>query len=118
MMHDRGKSDGSVVPEKPSNNAGQPAAERVEGRDPAKGNSEGQNRCRTQNRTTAGHGDPYVGTKPETADTDKGKPTASCDLNSALDRIRSVAERDRKKRFTSLFTTSADSTIWRLPTAT
>ena len=37
MMNGHGKSDGSVVPEKPPNNAGQPAAEAVEGRGPAKG---------------------------------------------------------------------------------
>jgi len=39
MMNDRGKSDRSVVPEKPSNKADNHAAEMVEGRDWAKGNS-------------------------------------------------------------------------------
>jgi len=38
-MEERGKSDGRIVPTKPSNNAGQPAAERVEGRGPTKGKS-------------------------------------------------------------------------------
>ena len=38
MMNERGKSDRSVVPEKPSNNADNHAAEAVEGRDRAKGN--------------------------------------------------------------------------------
>ena len=38
MMNDRGKSDRSVVPEKLSNKADNPAAEAVEGRDRAKGN--------------------------------------------------------------------------------
>ena len=39
MMNDRGKSDRSVIPEKPPNNADNHAAEVVEGRDRAKGNS-------------------------------------------------------------------------------
>ena len=38
-MHGAGKSDGRVVPEKPPNKAGQPAAEAVEGRRPTKGNT-------------------------------------------------------------------------------
>jgi hypothetical protein len=37
MMNGQGKSDGPVVPAKPSNKAGEPAAEGVEGRGPAKG---------------------------------------------------------------------------------
>ena len=44
MMNDRGKSDSSVVPEKPPNNAAEPAAEVVEGRGLAKGNSPEQQR--------------------------------------------------------------------------
>jgi hypothetical protein len=36
-MHDRRKSDGPVLPAKPSNKAGDPAAEAVEGRGPGKG---------------------------------------------------------------------------------
>ena len=32
MMHDRGKSDSAIVAVKPTNNAGQPAAEPVEPR--------------------------------------------------------------------------------------
>ena len=39
MMNDRGKSDRSVVPEKLPNKADNHAAEAVEGRDRAKGNS-------------------------------------------------------------------------------
>src|SRR5206468_2315566 len=39
MMHGRGKSDSSVVPGKPPNRAEEPAAEAVEGRGLAKGNS-------------------------------------------------------------------------------
>src|SRR6266542_3666024 len=38
-MHDRGKSDGLVVPAKLPNKAGRPVAEAVEGRGPAKGNA-------------------------------------------------------------------------------
>jgi group II intron reverse transcriptase/maturase len=74
-MDGRGKSDGSVVPEKPPNNAGQPAAEAVEGRGPAKGNSPGRNVLRTQSR--------------------EGTP-------SALERVRQAAEKERRQRFTAL----------------
>jgi len=76
MMNDRGKSDGPVVPAKPPNNAGGPAAEGVEGRGPAKENMDQQNASRTQGRTSA---------------------------PSALDRVREAAVRDRKARFTALF---------------
>jgi len=74
-MDGRGKSDGSVVPGKPPNNAGQPAAEAVEGRGPAKGNSPGRNVLRTQSR--------------------EGTP-------SALERVRQAAEKERRQRFTAL----------------
>jgi group II intron reverse transcriptase/maturase len=76
MMNGREKSDGSVVPAKPSNKAGQPAAEMVEGRDPAKGNSGQADTCRTQRR------DHHV--------------------PSGLDRVREIARRDREARFTAL----------------
>jgi RNA-directed DNA polymerase len=69
------KSDGLVVPTKSPNKAGMPAAEAMEGRSPAKGNTEGQNAPRTQCRT--------------------GAP-------SALDRVREAARRDRKMQFTAL----------------
>ncbi len=75
MTNERGKSDSSVVPGKPPNNAGQPAAEAVEGRGLAKGNSLEQNALRTQGRG--------------------GAP-------SALERIRQAAGKDRKQRFTAL----------------
>jgi len=74
-MDGRGKSDGSVVPEKPPNNAGQPAAEAVEGRGPAKGNSPERNALRTQSRVSA---------------------------PSALERVRQAAGKERKQRFTTL----------------
>lgn len=76
MTHDRGKSDGPVVPTKPPNNAGPTAAEAVEGRGPAEGNAGQQNAPRTQSR-------------------DHGAP-------SALDRVRQIARRDKKVRFTAL----------------
>jgi RNA-directed DNA polymerase len=76
MMHDLEKSDGLMVPTKPSNKAERSDAERVEGRGPTKGNPSQQNASRTQRRTSA---------------------------QSALERIREVAKRDSKMRFTALF---------------
>jgi group II intron reverse transcriptase/maturase len=76
MMHDSGKSDRPVVPTKPSNNAEPSAAERVEGRGLAKGNTDGQNALRTQRRAV-------------------GAP-------SALDRVRQKARQDRNAKFTAL----------------
>src|SRR5436309_9612060 len=75
MMNGRGKSDSSVLPQKPPNNVGQPAAEAVEGRGLAKGNTPERNALRTQSRA--------------------GAP-------SALERVRQVARKDRKQRFTAL----------------
>ena len=74
-MHGPQKSDGPVVPTKPSNNDASALAEGVEGRGPAKGNTDEQNATRTQRRTLA--------------------PTA-------LERVREVATRDRKAKFTAL----------------
>ena len=75
MTHGRGKSDRPIVPGKQPNKARGPAAEAVEGRGRAKGNPHQQNAPRTQCRT--------------------GAP-------SALERIRRVARRDGKERFTAL----------------
>ena len=75
MMNGRGKSDSSAVPRKPPNKAEEPAAEAVEGRGLAKGNTLEQNAPRTQGRA--------------------GAP-------SALERIRQAAQRDRQQRFTAL----------------
>jgi RNA-directed DNA polymerase len=47
MTNGPGKSDRPVVPEKSPNNAGQPAAEGMEGRGLAKGNLPQQNASRT-----------------------------------------------------------------------
>ena len=74
-MHGPQKSDGPIVPTKPSNNDASALAEGVEGRGPAKGNTDEQNATRTQRRTLA--------------------PTA-------LERVREVATRDRKAKFTAL----------------
>ena len=75
MMNDRGKSDSSVVPGKPPNKAEEPAAEVVEGRGLAKGNSRERNAPRTQGRSNA---------------------------PSALERVRQAAQKERKQRFTAL----------------
>ena len=75
MMDGHGKSDRSVVPGKFPNNAGQPVAEEMEGRDLAKGNPRQQNVLRTPSRD--------------------GAP-------SALERIRQAARQDRTMRFTAL----------------
>ena len=75
MTNEQGKSDRPVVPGKSSNNAGQPAAEGVEGRGLAKGNLRQQNASRTPRRK---------------------------DAPSALERVRQAAEKDKKLRFTAL----------------
>jgi RNA-directed DNA polymerase len=76
MTNRRGKSDSSIVPAKSLNNAEGPAAEAMEGRQLAKGNSPERNAFRTQGRK---------------------------DALSALERVRLAAIRDRKQRFTALF---------------
>jgi len=75
LMHDRGKSDGRVVPEKPPNKAASAAAEAVEGRRPAEGNAA----SKTRSGRRAGTG-----------------------VSSELDRVRQVARKDRDVRFTAL----------------
>ena len=74
-MHDRGKSDGPVVPAKLPNNAVGAVAEVVEERGPAEGNAAG--------KTRAGR-------------------RAGVDASSALDRVRQIAVRDKEARFTAL----------------
>ncbi len=75
-MNDPGKSDRPVVPTKQPNKAGKPGAEAVEGRGLAKGNTDKQNASRTQSRNH--------------------------DVPNALDRVREVARKDRKAKFTAL----------------
>ena len=53
MMDGRGKSDGPVLPVKPPNKAGRPAAEAVEGRGLAKRNPHERNALRTPSRAGA-----------------------------------------------------------------
>jgi RNA-directed DNA polymerase len=74
-MNGHGKSDGPVVPAKPPNNATLVAAEVVEGRGPAKGN--------TTRQTRPGH-------------------SAGPGVPSELDRVRQLARRDREVQFTAL----------------
>src|SRR5215210_3103715 len=74
-MHDRGESDGPVVPAKPPNKAGRPVAEAVEGRGSAEGNA--------ASKTRSGH-------------------SAGQSASSALDRVRQVAQKDGDARFTAL----------------
>ena len=52
-MNERGKSDNLVVPAKPPNKAGEPAAEVVEGRRLAEGNTGQIDTPRTQRRVEA-----------------------------------------------------------------
>jgi RNA-directed DNA polymerase len=74
-MHERGKSDGRVVPAKLANKAVQAAAESVEERRPAKGN--------TDSTTRPGH-------------------SAGQGVTNGLDRVRQAARRDKDARFTAL----------------
>ena len=75
MTHGRRKSDSPIVPGKPANKAWGRAAEPVEERGLTKGNPLGQNALRTQSRA--------------------GAP-------SAFERIREIARRNKKQRFTAL----------------
>jgi group II intron reverse transcriptase/maturase len=74
-MNEHGKSDSPTVLVKSPNNAGQPVAEGTEGKGLAKGNLPQQNAPRTPSRQGA---------------------------QSALERVRQAARRDRKLRFTAL----------------
>lgn len=74
-VHGHGKSDSPVVPTKPSNKAALVAAEMVEGRGLAKGNTVSETRPRLR---------------------------AGLSVSSELDRVRQVAQKDRKVRFTAL----------------
>ncbi len=74
-MNGSGKSDRPAVPVKRPNTAGQPAAEAAEGRGRTEGNARQQNASRTRRRV---------------------------DAPSALERVRQVARRDKKGRFTAL----------------
>ena len=75
MMHGREKSDPAIVARKPTNKAGQPAAEPVEPRAGAEGNAGRQSTRRAQNRAS---------------------------VSQALDRVRQAARHRKKERFTTL----------------
>ena len=74
-MHGRGKSDNPIVPAKPPNKAGRLAAEVVEGRGLAEGN---------------------------TASSARAGRSAGQRVPSGLERVREVARRDKEARFTAL----------------
>ncbi len=76
MMNEYGKSDNSIVPKKLANKTRKRVAESMEERELAKGNSSRRNAPRTQGRIRA---------------------------QSALERIRQAARKDRRQRFTALF---------------
>src|SRR3954470_21383592 len=75
LMHDRGESDGPVVPAKPPNKTASAVAEVVEGRGPAEGNA--------------------------TSETRPGR-RAGVSVSSELGRVRQVARQDKDARFTAL----------------
>ena len=75
MMHDREKSDRLIVPKTPPNNAGEPAAEAVEGSGRTKGNSHDGHDARTH--------------APDRR------------VGSGIERVRQAARRDRQQRFTA-----------------
>jgi RNA-directed DNA polymerase len=75
MMYGRGKSDSVILAKKPTNKAGQPAAESVERRAGAEGNAVQQSTRRAQYRES---------------------------VSQALNRIRRVARQRKKEKFTAL----------------
>ena len=79
MMHGREKSDPAIVARKPANNAGQPAAERVERRAGTEGNAGQQSTRRAQDRES---------------------------VSQALERVRQAAKQKRKERSPRSSTTS------------
>ena len=76
MMHEHEKSDSAIVAVKPTNKAGQPAAEPVEPRAGTKGNARQQSTRRAQDRAS---------------------------VSQALERVRKAAKQRKKERFTALF---------------
>src|SRR5258708_34400032 len=82
MMYDREKSDPAIVAVKPTNKAGQPAAEVVEPRAGAEGNVSQQSTGRAQYRGT---------------------------VSQALERRRQAARQRKKEKFTALFPHSSSA---------
>ena len=75
MMHGEGNSDSPIVPVKSSNKAAIAAAETMEGRGGAKGNAVRGSTCQTQSWES---------------------------VSLSLGRIREIARRDKRVRFTAL----------------
>jgi len=73
MMHGREKSDPAIVAKKPANNAGQPAAERVERRAGTEGNAGQQSTRRAQDRDSVSRA--YG--KPQSKGERSGSPRSS-----------------------------------------
>ena len=84
-MNERGKSDSLVVPAKPPNKAASAAAEVVEGRGLAEGNTDSS----TRPGRSAGPGVP-----------------------SGLDRVREVARREKEAKFTALLHHVTVGRLW------
>ena len=92
MMHDRGKSHSSIVPEKSPNKA--QAAEGTEGRELAKGKTLEQNTLRTQGREGNTTGRTLGGHEAGNSGDGQGEAPTSCVQDSvqrALERIREAA---------------------------
>ena len=85
-MHERGKSDGRIVPAKLANKAVQAVAEPVEERRPAKGNTDST----TRPGRSAGPG-----------------------VTNGLDRVREAARKDKEARFTALLHHVDLSRLWK-----
>lgn len=75
MMYGSEKSDRPIIPVKPANKAGRPAAESVEGRGGAEGNAERQSTVRTQSRVA---------------------------VSQAQSRIREAVNRNKQEKLTAL----------------
>ena len=80
MMHDRGKSDSAIVAVKPTNNAGQPAAEPVE---------------------------PRAGTKRNAGEQSTHRTLGRARVTQALARVRKAAQQRRRRSSQRSSTTSA-----------
>jgi group II intron reverse transcriptase/maturase len=85
MMHGPEKSDPAIRAKKPANKAGQPAAERVEQRAGAEGNTGQSRTCRAQNRESVSLG---------------------------LDRVRQLARQRKQERFTALLHHVTVDRLW------
>ena len=119
MMHGREKSDPAIVAKKPANNAGQPAAERVERRVGTEGNAGQQSTRRAQDRESVSQAlervrqavcrqTPEVGAgcgKPARPDLCGGRP-----VTDVRERIFLLAARPGEGRFTQ---PTAAAQAWR-----